>query len=112
MRRFLLVVLLAAAVTVAASFPSSTSAVAYRSCAPVRDIGPTGSDPADGVRIRAFRTSCRTARRVVKASTRAFVRHFDQETVRVRRNWRCTNTHPRVRCWTRGGKRIRFRNDG
>lgn len=91
--------------------PLDGSASGYRACARVRDIGPTGRDPADGVRIRALLTSCRTARRVVKASTGAFVRDRG-DVVRVLRRWRCTNTYPAVRCAARGGKRIRFRNDG
>jgi hypothetical protein len=110
-RRLLLITLALIAPIAAAAIAPSADAATWRRCAPVRDIGPTGMDPADGVRIRALRTGCRTARRVVKRYTRAAVTHFDQDVVRVLR-WRCTNSYPRVRCSASGGKRIRFRNDG
>jgi hypothetical protein len=100
-----------ALLVLSATTPTAADAARYRACAPVRDIGPTGMDPADAYRVRALKTTCRTARRVARASTRAFVTS-DSEYPRVRRRWRCTDNTPQVICRARGGKRIRFRNDG
>lgn len=111
-RPFAVALLGLAALTSSLLLPAAADAGRYRVCAPVRDIGPTGMDPADAVRVRALRTKCATARRVARASTRVFVRNFDRDYPRVRRRWRCTNTTPQVICRARGGKRIRFRNDG
>jgi hypothetical protein len=108
-RRSPLVLVLLLALVAAA--PATTQGATWRACSPVPDIGPTGIDPGDGVRIRALRTGCRTARRVVKRYTRVSIMNLDQEVVRVLR-WLCTNSYPRVRCRATGGKRIRFRNDG
>lgn len=100
-----------ALLVVSAAAPAAADAARYRVCAPVRDIGPTGMDPADAYRVRALKTTCQTARRVARASTSAFVRS-GSDYPRVRRRWRCTNNTPQVICRARGGKRIRFRNDG
>jgi hypothetical protein len=110
-RRMAVALLAVAALASALALPAAADA-RYRICAPVRDIGPTGMDPADAVRVRALKTKCHTARRVARASTRVFVRNFDKDYPRVRRYWRCTNRTPLVICRARGGKRIRFHNDG
>ena len=105
---------LAAAVVaglIGAGAAPAPAADGYKSCKPVKDIGPTGADPADGVQIRAKITSCKVARSVVRRYTRATVQNFGDETVRVGR-YRCTNSYPRVLCKGSNGRRIRFRNDG
>ena len=87
--------------------PASTVLAAARACAPVRDFGPTGRDPADAVGIRVRNISCGPARRIVRRYTRAQIRS-EGGPVRVGA-FRCSNTYPRVRCSASGGRSISFR---
>ena len=84
----------------------------YKSCRRVKDIGPTGMDPADGWKIRVKGAGCREARRVVRRYGRAVVPATlaGESTLYVGR-WRCTNTYPRVRCRAERAV-LRFRDDG
>lgn len=82
----------------------------FRSCEPVRDIGPTGQDPADGWSIRTNAT-CHVARSVVRRYSRAAGENAEGEPARLGA-WTCTDSYPRVRCTRDGGRIIRFRNDG
>lgn len=91
---------------------SSPAPVAsYRSCANVKDIGPTGMDPADAVSVRVKVASCGTARSVATKWAGAAVRQGG-DTVTVGR-YRCTQSYVgdriTVRCTARGGRVIRFK---
>ncbi|WP_026911562.1 hypothetical protein [Patulibacter minatonensis] len=56
------------ALTLAAGVAPGTSSAAAtaKSCKSVKDMGPTGSDPADAVSIRATGTSCANARTIAR----------------------------------------------
>lgn len=82
----------------------------FRSCERVRDIGPTGQDPADGWSIRT-NTTCHIARSVVRLYSRAAGENAEGEPARLGA-WKCTDSYSRVRCTRNGGRVIRFRNDG
>ena len=104
------VLLAFALILAAAPSPAPAGSAEWQSCKSVKDIGPTGMDPADGWKIRALRISCKKARRVVRSYTRAAFEQYGKEWVEVR-GFLCTNSYPKVRC-KRGDRRIRFRNDG
>lgn len=86
--------------------PAAEAGVPARSCPAVEDIGLTGSNPADGVAVRARRVSCLRARRVVRAYFPRLVRAGFPDRFRWRR-WTCYD--PGYVCKARGGKRVRFR---
>lgn len=92
--------------TLALGAPVAEAAVPARSCPAVEDIGPTGSNPADGVAVRARRVSCARARLVVRAYFPALVRNGFPDRFRWRR-WTCYD--PAYVCKARGGKHVRFR---
>ena len=74
--------------------PAAADAATDMRCKSVEDIGPAGREPSDGNGIRARRTSCRTARRVVRRSTGPMIRAISRsddgvvESYRVLR-WTC-----------------------
>ena len=104
-------VALAALLVLGAAAPAAADVARYRACAPVRDIGPTGMDPADAYRVRALKTTWRTAARW-RALPRA------RSSAATRTTHACAGAGagagdtPQVICRARGGKRIRFRDDG
>ena len=103
--------LLAAGASCALLHPTPAQATAgFRSCERVRDIGPTGEDPADGWSIRT-NAACHVARSVIRRYPRASAENADGEPARLGA-WTCTDSYPRVRCTRDGGRIIRFRNDG
>jgi hypothetical protein len=105
----------AALTPVLALAPSAGAApapvAAYASCGTVKDVGPTGMDPADAVALRAKVASCRTARVIARRWARASVTQGG-ETVTVGA-YRCRQTTSGdrivVRCTARGGRVVRFK---
>ena len=70
-------VLLLVGAVLAGAIPASAHAGALtepKRRGSVRDVGPTGSDPADANQLTAWRTTCATARRVARRSTEALAR--------------------------------------
>lgn len=88
------------------------TAAATRSCKRVKDMGPTGADPADAVGIRATGTSCATARSVARRWGRETVLQ-GPGTVRIG-SYRCRDSISQstgrfsVRCSGPGSRLIRF----
>lgn len=66
MRRVIALVLAATAALAATVAAPDASAATYRYCGLLRDVGPTGRDPADARGIQALGTSCTTARYVAR----------------------------------------------
>ena len=91
--------------------PSRATSAAFRSCAPVKDVGRVHAGGADAVSIRAKVTSCTTARVVARDWSAASVKQGG-ETVTVGR-YRCTQSSVgdriQVRCTARAGRVVRFR---
>lgn len=100
MRRIATVLAAALALLGATQLELSTAEAA--SCGRVRDIGPTGANPADAVGLSTRRVGCRTARRVA--------RQWGRQPVGTRvLGYRCSfSGGVRVRC-VRGGRVVRFR---
>lgn len=98
---------------VAAAGTSSASAATTRSCRSVKDVGPTGRDPADAVSIRATRTSCATARSIARRWGGEVVRQSPGP-VHVGRYVCRDTTSPStgrfsVRCTGPGSRLVRFK---
>ncbi|MBA3301344.1 MAG: hypothetical protein H0T15_05695 [Thermoleophilaceae bacterium] len=89
------------AVALLAAVPAQA---ATRDCGTIRDLGPTGADPADGAGITAENTSCSRARSVTR-------RWFGPTRPTNILGYRCTDTISRgrqqVRC-TKSSATIRF----
>jgi hypothetical protein len=88
-----------------------TPVAAYVSCGAVKDVGPTGMDPADAVALRAKVTSCRTARTVARRWARASVTQGGETAAVGAYRCRQSTSGDRivVRCTARGGRVVRFK---
>jgi hypothetical protein len=89
----------------------ATPEAATKRCRSVKDVGPTGADPADGNRIRATRVSCGTARRVVKSYVRWVAQDDDGQPPISHDPWTCYPHGKRVLatvCKASGGRRVRW----
>jgi hypothetical protein len=103
-RRILRCLVSALALNVLLLSMGNPPAAEARGCPGVYDVGPTGFDPADAVRVRVARVSCARATRLIRAFHPALGRHGPP---RVRIGpWRCS-VRP-TRCRARGGKRVRW----
>ena len=108
MRHLSLLLLCAIAASTALLAPAGAEgASGYRSCPKVKDVGPTGMDPADATRVRVRKVSCATSRKVIKGWVRASVQGGAAKTVRVG-SYRCSNDIPDIVCKKKGGRRVRF----
>ncbi len=89
------------------------TAATTKRCRTVKDMGPTGADPADAVGIRATRTSCATARSIARRWGRETVVQ-GSDTVRIG-PYRCRQSMSRrtyrisVRCTGPGSRLVRFK---
>jgi hypothetical protein len=98
---------------VAVTRTAPASAATTNRCARVKDMGPTGADPADAVGIRATRTSCATARSIARRWGRETVRQ-SSDVVRIG-SYRCRDAMSTrtgrisVRCAGPGSRLVRFR---
>ena len=72
----------------------------------LKDVGPTGMDPADATRVRVRKASCRTGTKVIKGWVKASVQQVGDR-LKVG-SYSCTNDIPRIVCKAKGGKRVRF----
>jgi hypothetical protein len=101
-------VVLATAGASAAAPPAHASA--YHHCKGIKDAGPTGMDPADVKNLRGRKVSCKRARRVARQWLKPFG-NGQEGRFTTFGPWKCSDTidsHTRVRCKARGGKRVRF----
>lgn len=107
MLRFYLLLLMTAVSTALLAPTGAQGADGYKSCRGVKDVGPTGMDPADATKLRVRKVSCATGRKVVRAWVPATVRSRAEPTIQVG-SYRCTNRIPNIVCKKKGGKRVRF----
>lgn len=82
-----------------------SSSLAAGSCSRLKDIGPTGSDPADAVSIQISGTSCGTAYRVIRSS----IRSRRPSGTALYAGYRCNQRFSSRTTCTKGAKRVSFR---
>ena len=106
MRRFLLLLATVAVSTALLAPTGAQGADGYKACSRVKDVGPTGMDPADATRVRVRKVSCRTGTKVIKGWVKASVQQVGDR-LKVG-SYSCNNDIPRIVCKAKGGKRVRF----
>lgn len=84
---------------------ASAEGASYRRCGVIRDLGPTGRDPADAAGILAAKVTCLTARRVARAW---FRRRGEPVRIGVFLCRSAIGSRQRVRCLASGGRAVRF----
>ena len=101
-------VLLAGGALGLAATPASAA-----TCTRVRDIGPTGADPADAIDIRTAHVGCTKAKSIIRRYVPASVRSTDPDSVRVGaytcRTSQDSGGYIRVRCTASGARSISWK---